>query len=178
MQAGVHFESQSPDEEVVYVFRAHPITNIRWIIGGILFSFIPLIVAIILVFPGPYSLPIKNASILAVLLVWWLFVVGFMFREFLVWFFNLYIITNKRIVDIDYFSLFSKQVSETPLDNIQDITHREVGPLQHWLDFGDIFIQTAGAAHNFEFHNIPNPDGVQKDLMDLVRKSRRLHEHA
>src|SRR3972149_2865302 len=162
MQAGVHFESQSPDEEVVYVFRAHPIHNIRWIIGGILFSFIPLIVAIILVFPGPYSLPIKNASILAVLLVWWLFVVGFMFREFLVWF----------------FSLFSKQVSETPLDNIQDITHKEVGLLQNWLDFGNVFIQTAGATSNFEFHNIPNPDGVQKDLMDLVRKSRRLHEHA
>ena len=163
------FETQGPDEKILMVLRAHPVVNLGWVLSGIFFILLPLVIFIILSlteFQFQNFLSVK--SILGLSLVWYLFTFGFLFQQFLLWFFNIYIITNKRIVDVDFYHLFYKQISETPLENVQDITNREVGMIQNWLDFGELVIQTAGETENFECSNVANPDGAQQKILDLV----------
>ena len=106
MQTPIHFESQTPGEKIVHVLRAHPITNVSWILGGVLFLLIPAGFALILIYFRQDVVEVKASVVLAALFVWWLVVLGVLFRRFLLWYYNIYIITNKRVVDIDYFHLF------------------------------------------------------------------------
>jgi len=168
------FETQGPDEKILFVLRAHPIVNLGWILFGALFLLLPILLTTLLpIFSVSLPAAISARGIFGLVLVWYLITFGVVLQNFLLWYFNIYIITNKRVVDIDFYHLFYKQVSEAPLENVQDITNREVGILQNWLDFGDVFIQTAGETENFEFTNVTDPDGVQKNLLDLVATAKR-----
>jgi len=56
------------------------------------------------------------------------------------------------------------------LSNIQDVTYSKSGILQNFFDFGDLHIQTAGAAANFEFYAISDPEGSQRKILELITK--------
>ncbi len=165
-----HFEGEQKDEKVLIVIRAHPIINIGWILTSVFLLLVSLGMFIYLIFSGPVNLPFSLATAFIAILIWALIIVGIAFQQFLHWYFNLYILTNKRIVDIDFFGLFHRRVSQTHLFNIQDITYSKAGVLQNFLDFGDLRLQTAGTAPNFEFHNIPDPEGSQKHILSLVEQ--------
>jgi len=168
------FETQGPDEKILFVLRAHPIVNLGWILFGAFFLLLPLLlVSLLPVLSINLPAAVSARSIFGLVLVWYLITLGALLQAFLLWYFNIYIVTNKRIVDIDFYHLFYKQISEAPLENVQDITNREVGLLQNWFDFGDVFIQTAGETENFEFINVRDPDGVQKNLLDLVAAAKK-----
>jgi len=115
-----------------------------------------------------------TASTQLILIVsWYLFVFAFAFQRFLVWFFNVYIVTNKRIVDVDFFNLFYKQISSTTIDNIQDVTQKRGGVAQLLFNYGDLVIETAGENPSFEFTAIPNPNLVQKTIINLLSQKRK-----
>lgn len=167
----LHFEGEQKDEQVLVVIRAHPIINIGWVLTSIFLLVVPLSVLIYFIFGLSISLPFSLATALVATLIWALIIVGIAFQQFLHWYFNLYILTNKRIVDIDFFGLFHRRVSQTHLFNIQDITYSKAGILQNFLDFGDLHLQTAGTAPNFEFHNIPDPEESQEQVLSLVEQA-------
>lgn len=166
----LHFEGEEKDEKVLIVLRAHPITNIGWVLTSIIFLIIPVVGLVYLIFTHPPYLPFSLATAFAALLIWELLILGVAFQQFLHWFFNLYILTNKRIVDIDFFGLFHRRVSQTHLFNVQDITYSKAGILQNFLDFGNLHLQTAGTAANFEFISIPDPENSQKHILSLVEQ--------
>ncbi len=74
------------------------------------------------------------------------------------------LITNKRIVDIEQIGLFSRDVAETRLENIQDTRVEISGFLASVMHFGNLYVQTAGSAREFAIKNIGNPHEV-KDLI-------------
>jgi membrane protein YdbS with pleckstrin-like domain len=164
------FEGEEADEKVLVVLRAHPITNIGWVLASIFLLIIPFSVLIYLVFARLENVPFSLGTALVATLFWALIVLGVAFQQFLHWYFNLYILTNKRIVDIDFFGLFHRRLSQTHLINVQDITCSKAGVLQNFLDFGDLNLQTAGTSANFEFLNIPDPEGNQKQMLGLVER--------
>ncbi len=169
-----HFETQADDEEVVVFSRAHFFTNFWWIVLTAILILIPP--ALKLVFTGDNTFKGFNltASTQLILIVsWYLFVFAFAFQRFLVWFFNVYIVTNKRIVDVDFFNLFYKQISSTTIDNIQDVTQKRGGVAQLLFNYGDLVIETAGENPSFEFTAIPNPNLVQKTIINLLSQKRK-----
>lgn len=163
----VSFEGETSGEIVLFVLRAHPITNLPWIALTIFLVLLPIIL-------GPafellnLSLPISLQNKFLILSIWYLFIFGFAFQNFLYWYFNIYMLTNKRIVDIDYYGLFYRNIAQTPLSNVQDITFTKGGLFQNFFDYGDIHIQTAGTNVNFDFIHIPDPEGNQKRILELV----------
>lgn len=166
----LHFEGEEEDEEVLIVLRAHPLVQIGWILSTIFFLFLPFIGLLALFFFQPVGLPFSLITATVAFLVWALLILGVAFQQFLHWYFNLYILTDRRIVDIDFFGLFHRRISQTHLTNVQDITFSKAGILQNFLDFGDMELQTAGTLANFEFRNIPDPETNQKHILGLIRK--------
>ena len=164
-----HFETQSADEEVIVFSRAHFFTNVWWIVLVIILLLIPSALKLVEFKDNPFDLALSAGSQFILTLAWYLFVISFAFQRFLLWFFNIYIITNKRVVDIDFYHLFYKEISSTTISHVQDVTHRRGGVAQLLFDYGDLFIQTAGTTPNFEFHAIPKPGLVQKKLIALLK---------
>lgn len=160
---GVSFETQGDDEQIVLLLRQHWVVNARWILLVILFILAPFCLSF---FPLLSFLSVKFQII--AIIMWYLFTLSFLFEKFLWWFFNVYIITNKRVIDIDFYSLAYKEISEAELEKIQDITYKTGGFARAVFDFGTVFIQTAGTVSQIEFENIPQPAKVIKILGKLT----------
>ncbi len=162
IKPNVKFETQNDQEEVILVLRAHPITQIGWIIN----SFIFLIVFILLNFFLPSFLSptqIFFADIFGLAVIF-----SYVFFNFLSWFFNLGIVTNQRIVDVDFHAVIYKEVTETVFAKVEDVTDKSAGFFASIFDYGNVFIQTAGTEINIEFINIPKPSDVVKIIENFV----------
>ncbi len=159
----VDFETRERKEKIVLLLRQHPITNVAWILIAILMIFAPLTLSI---FPILSFLP-SNFQFIAVL-IWYLITTAFVLESFLTWFFNVNIITDERIVDIDFHNLIYKEVSDCKIDNIQDVTYKMGGVVRTIFDYGDIYIQTAAEIPAFEFLAVPKPNKVARVLQDLI----------
>lgn len=165
---GIDFETREKEEKVILLMRQHPITNIGWILIGILMLLAPSVVSF---FPILDFLPARFQFV--AILGWYLITTAFVLEGFLNWFFNVYIITNQRVVDIDFYNLIYKEVSDTKIDKVQDVTYKMGGVIRTLFNYGDVFIQTAGTHPNFEFLAVPQPNRVAKILQDLISKGSR-----
>ncbi len=104
-------------------------------------------------------------------LVWWL---G-LFYAITMYLLDTWIVTDHRALDSQQFGFFDRSVSELNLAQIQDISVVIRGPVETFLDFGDLEIQTAGAARKFLFEQIPHPNHVREQIMQARNDYMRTH---
>ena len=95
----ITFQTQEKDEELLLLLRAHFITNFGWIFITIVLLFVPIVFASLI----PTSLPppfdsISPQYIFVFILLYYLSVAAYAYINFITWFYNLMIVTNKRIV--------------------------------------------------------------------------------
>lgn len=158
----IAFETQIEKEEIVLLLRRHPITNLGWIFVAFLMCLAPLVLRF---FPIIEFLPARFQFI--ALLMWYLLTVAFILEQFLGWYFNVYIITDERLVDVDFVSLIYKEISDAAIDKIQDVSFKMGGILGTMFNYGTVYIQTAAEKPRFEFEKVPNPALVAKVLEKL-----------
>jgi len=158
----VEFVSKDSEEEIVLFLRRHWITNIPWIAVSIILLFAP---AVLGSFPILSFLP-GSFQFIAVA-IWYMVVVAYTFESFLGWFFNVCIITDERVFDVDFINLIYREITDADLDQIQDVTVRLGGAIRTIFNYGDVIIQTAGEVPRIEFTAVPNPDRVAKILREL-----------
>lgn len=167
----VEFENQLEEEKVILLLRAHWFTNLRWVIAALFLGFLPILVTSILGYYSPAILEILPSKYQNTLLIlWYMVVFGFIFEQFLMWYFNVYLVTNRRLIDVDFVGLSYKEISETEITKIQDSTYRVQGFLPTFMNYGDILVQTAGEKENIEFMNIPSPAFVHTTITSLVHR--------
>lgn len=161
---GVTFETQEAEEEILFILRRHLITNVPWLVAAmamiaapLLLRFVPFLIGFL---PGRFQL--------ISIIIWYLLTTAFILESFLTWYFNVYIITDERIIDIDFYSLIYKEVSETKIEKIQDVTYKMSGAIRALFNFGTVFIQTAGEVPEFEFEDVARPAQVAKILNRLI----------
>ncbi|PIS23028.1 hypothetical protein COT49_02385 [candidate division WWE3 bacterium CG08_land_8_20_14_0_20_40_13] len=163
----VSFESQEKGETILFLLRRHWFTNIRWVLFGALLLVFPFFYRIILSGDTLFSsLPYKYSVVGGI--IWYLFSFLFILENYLIWYFNVYIITDRRVIDTDFYGIIHKNVSEAPLRNIEDSTYDVSGIFPTIFNFGNIKIQTAAEAPEFEFEWVPNPAYVHDKLNDLI----------
>jgi hypothetical protein len=159
----VQFETQEKKEEIILLMRRHWLTNVPWIIGSILMVFLPLLFR---EFPPFLALPSRFQSMTVFL--WYLLIFGFILENFLTWAYNVYIVTDERVVDIDFYSPVYKEISHCKIDRIEDVTYRMGGVTKTLFNFGDVLIQTAAERPVFEFRDVAHPALVVKKINDLI----------
>jgi len=164
LKPNIRFDGQESDETTILVLRAHPITWLPWILNGVFFLVLLLFLNIFFSSYLDYFQKIfVNLFILALIFSYLLF-------NFFLWFFNVGIVTNKRILDIDFYDLIYKETTIAMLDKIEDITAKVGGFFSSFFDYGSVFVHTAGEEKNIEFINIPRPHEVIKIINKLTRK--------
>lgn len=88
--------------------------------------------------------------------------VGLIFaaRLYKEWYWNAFVITTRRVIDIDQIGFFKRTVSEAPYERVQDVSFTVEGVLGTMLKYGAIVIQTAGAQVNLELVHVHRPQEV------------------
>ena len=166
--SGVRFETQEREEEVLLLLRRHVITNLGWILIVILLFLAPLVLGF---FPLLESFP--GRFLFITLVTWYLMIAGYGLEQFLSWYFNVYIITDERIIDIDFHNLIYKEIAAAKIENIEDVTFKIGGALRNVLNFGTIYIQTAGEKREFDFEDVPRPEVVSKFINEMILEEEK-----
>lgn len=167
------FAGEDDDETIIYVFRRSFITNFDWMLVAVFLLFTPAIVGAIIEYgvqdPSKIVTP-ELAFVLSSFL--YLFTFLYAFLNFVNWFFNIYIITNKRIFDLDFVGFLYKNTSEAPLTSIEDVTSTVSGTLRFLFNYGSVYVQTAAERREFEFHDVSDPAKVRDLISDIVSNLR------
>lgn len=163
---GVLFQDQKKDESILLFLRPHYLTNLPWVLGGIVFVFLPLVIVKGLPMFGIdfFSSEIASHFMATYLIFYYLIVFSYLLINFLTWFYNIFLVTADRIVDINYSDIVIHNVSETKLSHLEDVRCAQSGFIPTLFNYGNLFAQTAGASENFEAKSIPQP----KEATDLI----------
>lgn len=88
----------------------------------------------------------------------------------LVYWLDRLIVTNKRLIYIDWQYLTVKVECETELKDVQDIISTENGvfAVLPFFDYGTIEIKTASLATTIMFEESPNPNGIKKFIQSVL----------
>lgn len=164
----VHFESQEEREHILLLVRKHPITNVPWIFTAFILSFAPLFLQYF-----PLSSVIPDQFVFMGILGWYMLIMGYVLENFFSWFFNINILTDERVVDIDFYSLLYKRISTAQIDRVEDVTSSVAGFLGSVLNYGTVDIQTSAEAREFSFELIPQPEKVTKLMNELILEEER-----
>lgn len=158
----VFFISKDPEEKIVLLLRRHPITNLGWMSLAFIMVIAPSFFPVI----SPFEL-LPPEFELVITLIWYLVTIAFVIENFLSWFFQVNIITDERIFDVDFANLLYREVTDANIDQVQDVTVEVGGFIRTFFNYGNVIIQTAAEIPKVEFEAVPNPDKVAKILREL-----------
>ena len=137
----VYFIGQDPNEKILLLLRAHPITNLKWIIPAVLLFFVPFFIS------GFFKLvklnfePFPTEYSMALIIINYLLILVIVFEGFIGWYFNVYMVTTKNIVDIDFHSLLYGNIDLTPIQNVEDANSSQGGILASIFNYGNIYVR-------------------------------------
>ncbi|MBI2021901.1 PH domain-containing protein [Candidatus Daviesbacteria bacterium] len=164
----IKFENQEVDEQIELFLRRHPIVNVPWIVAAVIAFFLPFVLVLL---DSRLNLNIitqvPSDVILGALIIYYMLIFAFVLERFLFWYYNIYIVTNLHLVDINFLSLLSRDISEIELDDIQNITSDIKGIFASLFNFGSVIIKTAADREMIDFTNVPRPDFVADRIQDL-----------
>ncbi len=165
--------NKKPGEEIVLLLRRH------WIIlwARMLFWFAIMLFPpmVYFLFKDSDAFLINNAFIHPLLILFlgvlypsaWLL----MLNNFVDYYLDVWIVTNERIIDSEQKQLFSRVIAEHKISKIQDVATEVHGILPTFLNYGDVFIQTAAETKRFIFKQVPNPMEVKRTITALCEHS-------
>lgn len=168
----ISFNGKDEKEEIILLVRKSPasfITQYLTILGFLVAPFVFFSLLNLLGLSGREVTSIgAGATLMFILLA-----AGIAVDTFLKWFYSVNIITDERIVDVDFSNVLYHRFSETQLEQIQDVTHTVNGLLGSLFDYGSVYVQTAGSKPEFEFINVPRPRDIQDVLLDLLEMKQK-----
>ncbi|OGH15963.1 MAG: hypothetical protein A3C30_03950 [Candidatus Levybacteria bacterium RIFCSPHIGHO2_02_FULL_40_18] len=163
----VVFENQEGDEEIMLLVRRDLITNVPWILTALILIFIPPLLFLFNDLFSPFFQIAIQTQVVSVLF-YYLVVAGFILVEFTIWYFNVGLVTNKRIIDLDVSGILFKHASETKINLIEDVSYSQVGAVRSVFNYGDVLVQTAATQANFEFDRAPEPARIVQIIAEMI----------
>jgi len=159
MPKTLEFDGQHDDEEVLMVFRRHPVVMRKG-----------LLILLILVALGalPSLFVPENIAYL------WYMALGFgiglvvFFWYWMGWFYSLFIVTDQRLIQIRQKGLFNRSVVDIGLDKIQNVNFQIAGLQETLLGFGTIVIQTF--VGDLVIEMIHHPQKIQTSLVKIIKE--------
>lgn len=163
-----YFPDQFDDEEVLFVFRKHPIVMRKGLIVGSIGLLVGPLYTLALTYLHPNSPPSLNFFYLSFVVSIGISALLF-FPSWMSWHFSVFIVTNQRFIQITQKGLFHRSVVDMGLGQIQMVNYEVSGLQETLLGFGTIMMQTF--VGDLLIHYIHHPAKIQKKLLEILRDS-------
>jgi uncharacterized membrane protein YdbT with pleckstrin-like domain len=156
-----YFADQFDDEEVLYVFRHHPIVMRKGLVFGMfgpLIGILPTAIKPDLGF-NAFFMGLAAGFLLG----------GLIFLpDWIGWRFSVFILTDKRFIQIKQKGLFHRSVADLQLNQIQSVNYEISGLQETLLGFGTIKMQTY--VGDLEIKEVHKPAKTQKKILTILRE--------
>lgn len=155
-----YFEDQFDDEEVLFLFRKHPIVMRVGLVLGLLGPLAGVLPSLFdpgagfgLFFGGLGAGCVLGLVVFA--------------PSWISWHFSVFIITDQRFIQITQKRLFHRAVADITLAQIQSVNYEVSGLQETLLGFGTIKMQTY--VGDLVIHDVHHPARIQKQLLSILR---------
>ena len=155
-----YFEDQYDDETILMLFRQHVVVMRRYF----LLAAVVLVLssALVLVWPVPtwkvFWLSLLGGCLAGSLVV---------FYGWIGWYYSVFVVTDKRFIQITRQGFFNKSVVDLTLEQIQMVNYQVKGLQETLLGFGTISIQTM--VGELTIKTVARPAKVQKKLSHILK---------
>ncbi len=141
-----YFADQLDDEEVLFVFRKHPVVMRKGLVFGLLGPLVGVIPAAVRPELG----------------------FGWFFAGLLgAWFYSVFIVTDQRLIQITQRGLFRRSVVDLGLNKIQSLNYEVSGLQPTLLGYGTILVQTYMG--DLVIHDVHHPANIYKQLITILK---------
>jgi hypothetical protein len=173
----ISFGTQESNEQILLFLRRDFITNVPWILSSLLLTIAPTLIGVLSGFANIQMIVLSANFSFILSSIYYLIVLTYIFVNFITWYFNVSLITNIRVMDVDFEDLIYKQISETKFNLVQDVSYKQIGAIQTFYDYGNVLIQTAAAMESFELNAVPQPQKVVETVENLIGKGAKAYGH-
>ena len=155
------------EEKLIAKFRKHPFYIAIKIIGLVILAILgfavlfPILESLFRGLAGDTTYLVYFFYFMYLSILW---VLGFIFWT--EYYLDMWILTDKRLIDVEQRGLFSREVSSLRLDKIQDVKVEVVGVIDTFLHIGTIHVQTAGSEKEFVIPSAKSPEVVKRQILD------------
>ena len=160
-KAKKHFEDQFDDEEVLFIFRKHPIVMRKGLVIG---AFMPLLGVLPAALKPSLGMGWFFGGLAIGLGLW----IAFLFPFWIGWYYSVFIVTDQRLIQITQKGLFHKTVVDIALNQIQMVNYQVAGMQATLLGFGTIMMQTY--VGDLVVHEVHHPAKIQKKILNILRE--------
>ena len=164
-----YFADQFDDEDVLLVFRKHPVVMRKGLVIGSLGMLVGPVYTIILTIVyahNPDKYPTINFFLISVLLS--LILGGILFfPSWIAWYYSVFIVTNQRFIQITQKGLFHTSFADLKLEQIQQVNYEISGLQETLLGFGTIKLQTY--IGDLVIHDVHHPAKTQSRIVRILR---------
>jgi hypothetical protein len=135
-----------------------------------LFLLIPLPLTRVLSATGTVEFVASGAAIAAMWAMWALVAWLAFWQFWTTYYMDVWVVTNRRIIDIDYLRLFERNIAMLRLDRVQDVTTEVKGIFGTLLRYGSVVVQSAGSDREFVIDQIANPEQLRDVILAAAGK--------
>jgi hypothetical protein len=158
-----YFDDQMDDEEVLFVFRKHPIVMRK----GLIISMLAILLGTVpsLIKPEYIYLFGGLAAGLVIGLLLYL-------PSWISWYYSVFIVTDQRLIQMTQKGLWKRSVVDITLPQIQMVNYEVKGLEETLLGFGTIMMQTF--VGDLTIHDVHHPAKIQKKMLKILREKGAL----
>jgi signal transduction histidine kinase len=165
-QKAKYFDDQFDDEEVLFVFRKHPVVMRKGLIYSSLAVLVGPVYTLAMTYLQPSNPPSISFFFLSIIASFGLAALIFM-PSWISWHFSVYIVTDQRFIQITQRGFFTRGVVDMSLRQIQMVNYEVAGLQETLLGFGTIMMQTL--VGDLIIHEVHHPAKIQKKLLEILR---------
>lgn len=160
-----YFKEQFEDEEVVLVFKKHPVVMRK----GLIFAAVGMLIPMLYIFvaEGLFNNPPTMNMLYACLGIGFGLATLVMFPYWISWNYSVYIMTDQRLIQINQRGLFRRSMVAIGLDQVQMVNYEIDGLEETLLGFGTIVVQTF--VGSLTINDVHHPAKIQKKMLHLLR---------
>ena len=158
--ADKYFEDQFDDEEVLFVFRKHPIVMRKGLILGMFGPVVGIL-------PSTFKPELGFGWFFGGLAAGIILGILCFIPSWIGWHFSVFIVTSQRLIQITQKGLFNRSVVDMGLEQIQMVNYQVAGLQETLLGFGTIMMQTL--VGDLVIHDIHHPGRIQKKILQILR---------
>jgi L-cystine uptake protein TcyP (sodium:dicarboxylate symporter family) len=172
-----------PDEKVLKIVQRHWFVIVSELVGVFITAIMPLVFISIFLSIDHVStlIPFSSEhvwSFASFFIAIWLLLS--LMTGFMIWthyYLDSWVITDRRIINIEQTHFFNRNVAIFRLERLQDIEYHIKGLIPTFLNFGVLSAQTAGhTEHNFRSDGMPDPRELQALIQSAMdARLRALH---
>jgi len=134
----------------------------------------PLLLAFAAKSFSPTPLDLEPLHIHLLLVAYVIFLIALWTLLFISWthyYLDVWIVTDKRVIDFEFKGFFRYETTSLRLDRIQDISVQVNGIVANIFHYGDLHVETAGEhSDTFVIRGAASPNTVKQEILKLSNK--------